>query len=979
MTEDNNLVTGKNAILGLNKIISKTLVGWLFLLVFTIGGIQVTNALEPVEISRDSLAVDLTGIVEFYPNVGSKITVKTAAGADGIVRRIEVRAKGEKPNQDWAVFSLANTTDEQINRLIVARHFRLSNSGFLWPDMGSPRIASITPSEGFSLDRQPSDNSDIFLLTLDPGSVITFVVELHTEKLPQLTLWEPNAYKDTENSYTLYRGIVLGISGLLAMFLTILFVVKGSSMFPATAALAWSVLAYICVDFGFLNKLISITPGDGQEWRAGAEVFLSATIVVFLYAYLHLNRWHARYSYLVVAWLLGLVILFGVAIVNPPIAAGIARMSFAATAIFGMLLILYLSLRKFDRAILLIPTWILIMIWLLGGWLTVSGQLVNDIIQPALGGGLVLIVLLISFTIIQHAFAGGALAQGLVSDTERQALALTGSGDIVWDWNVETDNIYTGPEAAAILGVSENDLNGPARSWLSLLHPEDRDRFKTTLDVVLEHRRGRISQDFRLHGSDNHYHWFALKARPVLGSDGEVLRCVGTVSDVTETKNARERLLIDAVHDNLTGLPNRELFVDRLSTMMTLASMDSSIKPTIMVIDIDRFSKINGSLGLSVGDSILLTVARRLSRVLRPMDSLTRLGADQFAILLVSVTEPDDIAVFADNAKQVLKKPITFSDQEILLTASVGLVSWSREQTTANDMIKDAEIAMFQAKRFGGDRIEPFRPAFRSDHSGNTHLEADLRKALERNEIEVVYQPIMDLETKTISGFEALMRWEHQKHGTIPPIEFIPIAERTGLIIPLGLHILNTASATLAGWQKNLGNVPVFVSVNISGMQLLGHDLINDIRNVVGNSGLMPGTLKLELTESMVMENPEQMTLVLQRLKAAGAGLSLDDFGTGYSSLSYLMKFPFDTIKIDKSFVQPSSHAGRPVILRSIVGLAHDLGMDVVAEGAETETDLLDLHQLGCEFAQGYIFGKPMKDALAYQALLQDHPVAGRQ
>ncbi len=948
----------------------------MILLTFAVSSIQFAHALEPVEVARDSRAIDLTGVVDLYPDVGSKIRVQTAASADGIVRRIEVRAKGEKPHQDWAVFSLANTSDEQIERLIVAPHFRLANSGFLWPDMGSPRIASITPSEGFSLDRQPSEDSDIFRLTLDPGSVITFVVELNTAMLPQITLWEPNAFKDTENSYTLYRGIVLGISGLLAMFLTILFVVKGSSMFPATAALAWAILAYICVDFGFVNKLISLTPGDGQEWRAGAEVFLSATIVVFLYAYLHLNRWHARYSYVVVAWLMGLAILFGVAVVNPPIAAGIARMSFALTAIFGMVLILYLSFRQFDRAILLIPTWILIMIWLFGAWLTVSGQLNNDIIQPALGGGLVLIVLLISFTIIQHAFAGGALAQGLVSDTERQALALTGSGDIVWDWNVETDNIYTGPEAAAILGVPEKELNGPARSWLSLLHPEDRDRFKTTLDVVLEHRRGRIAQDFRLHGSDNHYHWFSLKARPVLGNDGEVLRCVGTVSDVTETKNARERLLVDAVRDNLTGLANRELFVDRLSNMMKMAEADSRIKPTVMIIDIDKFSKINGSLGLTVGDSILLTIARRLSRILQPMDSLTRLGADQFAILLVSETEPDEIAVFADSAKQVLKKPINFSDQEILLTASIGLVSWSREQTVASDMMKDAEIAMFQAKRFGGDRIEPFRPAFRSDHSGNTHLEADLRKALERNEIEVVYQPIMDLETKTIAGFEALMRWEHKKRGSIPPIEFIPIAEQTGLIIPLGLHILNTASETLAGWQHKLGDVPVFVSVNVSSLQLLRHDLINDIKNVIGKSGLMPGTLKLELTESMVMENPEQMTLVLQRLKAAGAGLSLDVFGTGYSSLSYLMKFPFDTIKIDKSFVQPSSHAGRPVILRSIVGLAHDLGMDVVAEGAETEVDLLDLYQLGCEYAQGYIFGKPMKDSMAFQALLQDHPIA---
>ncbi len=944
-----------------------------------LAGTVVAQALEPVEISRDSVAIDLTKAVDYYPGVGSRIQVSTAPGIDGIVRRIEVRAKGDNPNQNWAVFSLANTSDEQINRLIVAPHFLLSNSGFLWPDLGSPRIASITPSEGFALDRQANDESDIFLLTLDPGAVITFVAELNTAKLPQLTLWEPNAFKDKENSYTLYRGIILGISGLLALFLTILFVVKGSAMFPATAALAWAVLAYVCVDFGFLNKIISLTPGDGQAWRAGAEVFLAVCLVVFLYAYLHLNRWHSRYSYVAIAWLLGLAILFGVAIINPPIAAGIARFSFALTAVAGLVLILGLSLKKFDRAIMLIPTWLLILIWLAGGWLTVSGKLSNDIIQPALGGGLVLIVLLISFTIMQHAFAGGALAQGLVSDTERQALALTGADDIVWDWNVERDQIFTGPEAAQTLGMNESDLNGPARSWLPLLHPEDRDRFETTLDVVLEHRRGKISQNFRLHGNDNHYHWFSLKARPVLGSNGEVLRCVGTISDITETKNAEDRLLHDAVHDNLTGLPNSEIFLDRLETMLQLATTNDHLRPTVMIIDIDRFSRINSTLGLSVGDSILLTVARRLSGILKPVDSLARLSADQFALLLVSETEPDEIAVYADNIRQVLGNVISFSDQDISLTASIGLVSWSAEQTRPTDMMKDAEIAMFQAKRFGGDRVEPFRPAFRSDHSGMIPLEADLRRALERNEIEIVYQPIMDLETKAIAGFEALMRWEHPKRGTISPVEFIPIAERTGLIIPLGLHALKKAAHVLSGWQDKLGETPIFISVNISSRQLLRHELINDVKSVLEKTSLLPGTLKLELTESLVMENPEGISKVLRRIKMLGAGLSLDDFGTGYSSLSHLMKFPFDTIKIDKSFVQPSTHTGRPVILRSIISMAHDLGMDIVAEGAETETDVLDLYQLGCEYAQGYIFGRPMSEKTAFQALLQDHPLTKKQ
>lgn len=259
------------------------------------------HAVEPVKISRDDTALDLTATTEIYTGRGEAFQVSTAPGTDGIVRRIEVRATSPEHQGDWAVFALANVSEEQIDRVIVAPHFRLVQSKLFWPDLGAKRILSITPSEGFALDRQPSDEADVFRITLNPGSVVTFVAELATPDLPQIYLWEPDAYKDTVNAFTLYRGIVLGIAGLLAVFLTILFVVKGTSMLPATAALAWAVLGYICVDFGFLSKLISITAGDERIWRAGTEVFLAAGLVVFLFTYLNLNRWHAHLSYATLA------------------------------------------------------------------------------------------------------------------------------------------------------------------------------------------------------------------------------------------------------------------------------------------------------------------------------------------------------------------------------------------------------------------------------------------------------------------------------------------------------------------------------------------------------------------------------------------------------------------------------------------------------------------------------------------------------
>jgi diguanylate cyclase (GGDEF)-like protein/PAS domain S-box-containing protein len=942
----------------------------LSLLIATAAGL----AAEPVKISRDDTALDLTGTTEVNQQRGNAFQTSTAPDADGIVRRIEVRASSASHTGDWAVFALANVSDEQLDRLIVAPHFRLVSSGLLWPDLGSERIVSITPSEGFALDRVPSDEADVFLLTLNPGAIITFVAELSSPELPQIYLWEPEAYKDTINSFTLYKGIVLGIAGLLAVFLTILFVVKGTSVLPATAALAWAVLAYICVDFGFLSKLVATTPTDERIWRAGTEITLAAGLVIFLFTYLNLNRWHANLSFATLAWIVGLGILSGVAIYDPAIATGIARFSFAATVIAGTGLIAYLCINRFDRAIMLIPTWVLIICWLFGAWLTVTGQLANDIVQPALGGGLVLIVLLIGFTVMQHAFAGGAHHQGLFSDLERQSLALTGSGDIVWDWDVSRDRIVTIPDVSRQLGMSPGSMFGPARNWVPRIHPDDRDRFRTTLDVVLEHRRGRINHQFRIRAEDGHYHWLTLRARPVVGSDGEVIRCVGTLIDVTEQKSSEERLLHDAVHDNLTGLPNRELFVDRLDAIIALASAEESVRPTIFAIDIDRFKQVNDELGISAGDTILLTLARRLKRLLKPQDTLARISGDQFGLILLSEQEPAKVAAFAEGISKAIMVPINFGQQEIILTASVGLVTWVGEMSSPLELIKDAELAMYQAKRVGGNRIEPFRPAFRSAGADKLQIESDLRRALERNEITMVYQPIVDIETAEIAGFESLMRWEHPRKGNIPPSEFIPIAENSDLINQLGMHALLQSCEDVASWYRALGQIPIFMSVNLSSAQLLRNDLYTDIRGVLTKTGCKAHNLKLELTESVVMQNPEQAARVLARLKDLGLQLALDDFGTGHSSLSYLTRFPFDTIKIDQSLVRDTGEK-QLVLLRSIITMARDLGMTIVAEGIETEEDAEELAELGCDYAQSFLFGPPISGASVLKLLREHFPL----
>lgn len=927
-----------------------------------LAGLQSAQAVDAVRVPPDAQAIDLTQWIERYDSQTDAIQVATAPGADGIARRIEVTAKEAGSHSGWIVLALSNDTSEQLERLLVAPHYRLVGSGVIWPDLGSSRIKAITPSQGNALESEDAADADIFRLTLDPGATVTYVAELSAATLPQIYLWEPDAYRDKLASLTLYKGIVIGISGLLALFLSIVFLVRGSAIFIAAALLAWAVLVYVCIDFGFWSKIFGFDSDADRIWRAIAETSLAATLLVFLFAWLNLNRWHVRYSVLMGLWLVFLAALVAFSVYNAPVAAGIARISLLAIAAVGFILVIYLTTHGYDRAVMLIPTWFLLLVWVSAAAFTVTGYLQNDLASPALIGGLALIVMLIGFTVMQNAFAGGALAHGIVSDAERRALALTGGGDMIFDWDVPADNIYVSPEAEVQLGLKRGALGGPVATWINAVHSQDRDRFRTVLDTVLEQRRGRIGQDFRLRAADGHYLSFLVKARPVVAADGEVVRIIGTLTDVTDSRTAQDRLLHDAVHDSLTGLPNRAIFFDRLDTVLTQAKADPAMNPVILVADIDRFKQINEAIGIAAGDAILMTLARRLSRMLQPRDTLARVAGDQYAFIILSETDGERLLGLAETIRKAHISPITYGGHEVSLTASLGIAFYdSNLHLRREDLLKDAEIAMAHAKRAGGDRVVMFRPEMRTQRTERVALEADLRKALERGEMKVVFQPVVRLEDRTVAGFEALLRWDHPRHGRLNPKDFIPLAEESNLIIDLGIFVLERSARELAAWQQALHvQPPIFVSVNVSSRQLLRHDLLQDVKTALTRSSVLPGTLKLELTESMVMENPEYSAQMLQRIRDLGAGLSLDDFGTGYSSLAYLQRFPFDTIKIDQSFVRPNGKGARSVILRSIVQMAHDLGMEVVAEGAESESDAVELSQLGCEYAQGFVFGQPM-------------------
>ena len=419
----------------------------LFVVLAALHGPGASAVNKIVRVSADDDAIDLATAVEYPKGEGDRIPVPTAPGPDGIVRRMEVSALEAGSHPYWMVFALTNDTDEQLTRLLVAPHFRFVGSGVVWPDLGSARVATITASQGNPPEREDVADSDAFRLTIDPGTTVTYVAELRTPTLPQVYLWEPDAYKDNLASLTLYRGIVIGIAGLLALFMTIVFVVRGVLVFPAAAAMAWAVFAYVCIDFGFWRKIFGFDDATERIWRAGVEAAIGATLIVFMFTYLNLRRWHARFLHIGLAWILAMALVVGLSVYNPPVAAGVARISIASVAAIGLLLILMLAARGSDRAILLIPTWFLLGVWVCAAGAAAMGVVTNDLASPGLIGGLVLIVMLIGFTIMQTAFSGGSALRALGDDAERRALALTGAGDPIFDWDVTADQISVSADA----------------------------------------------------------------------------------------------------------------------------------------------------------------------------------------------------------------------------------------------------------------------------------------------------------------------------------------------------------------------------------------------------------------------------------------------------------------------------------------------------------------------------------------------------
>lgn len=557
-----------------------------------------------------------------------------------------------------------------------------------------------------------------------------------------------------------------------------------------------------------------------------------------------------------------------------------------------------------------------------------------------------------------------------VEETSRlrdRAIAASSNGIVIVDARLpDLPVIYVNPAFERITGYTAAEVTG--RNCRFLQGEETNQSGLQELRTAL--RLGKaatvVLRNFRKDGT---HFWNELNVSPIYNSEGVVTHFVGIQMDITERKQAEEQLLHNAFYDVLTDLPNRALFMERLHRALERAKHSENYLFAVLFLDLDRFKNVNDSLGHIVGDQMLIAIAKRLEKSLRHGDTVARLGGDEFAILLENINGIGDATHVADRIHQELTLPLNLNGHEVFTTASIGIAVGAGSSYPdyggyehPEDLLRDADIAMYRAKALGKARYEVFDKNMHARAVALLQLETDLQRATERGEFLLHYQPIVSLQTNQVVSFEALLRWQHPERGLVSPGEFIPVAEETGLITRIGWWVLREACTKLREWQTQFpSSIPLSISVNLSGKQFSQPDLVERIAEIFAETGVDASSLKLEITESAIMENVESASAMLWRLRKLGVQLYMDDFGTGYSSLSYLRRFPIDKLKIDRSFVTQMAGDNESLeIVRTIVMLAHNLGMNAIAEGVETVEQLAQLRSLQCEYAQGYFFSKPV-------------------
>ena len=934
-------------------------------------------AASTVDIARAATQQDLTSFLAGLQTPQRSITIERPDGAAGAPGQMTLNGQGPGPVFNWVAAGFTNSSSDQVSVVLAVPHQGFTGSGFYPPRPAGPRVyGTVIAGDGQLSNLPPVPGESAYLLTLKPGGTASVAFEVTGGVVP-VTLWQRAAYDAHKDFTSFFRGALLGISVLIAIAMLALYGFRARALFPVAGGFALAAIGFMLLEAGHLAVSLApfgLTGSTLQVLRAVIEGLMAGFLLLLLAMLADLPRLSrvAANLLLITGCLAFAIPIYGVA--EPLLATALARLVFAATALGGFGLILFLWWKGYAKPETAVLSWTAVLLWTM---LAVVAALFSDpgsSIASVLAMGLAALLVILGFVLAHHAFAQGYLSRHFFREAGRHALALAGARAFVWDWQPEEGELFLSPEIARALAQPANAFEDvAAEAFLELMHPSDRSAYLATIAEAEADGRSPIERKFRLRHGDGSYRWFELRARSITGGSGyRAARCIGTITDVTNAKIAEERLLKDAVYDMVTGLPNRALFSDRLQRAIDGLEPGATTALFVLLVDLDRFKIVNDAMGHEAGDALLSIIGRRLKAEAEAVDTVARLPGDQFAILYHEVPGGRAVDAFAQSLLKTVARPVKFEDQEYFLSASIGVAQYRPEVQDAEKLMKDAAVALYEARRQGVGAVELFNPAMVDDRAELVVLEAELRRAIERNEIEVHYQPIARLADMHLAGFEALVRWRHPTLGLLAPESFISLAEETGMIRDIGRVVLNEAGRQLGIWQRAYRTAePAFVAVNISSAQLIEPSLLDDVKQIIGREGLLRGSFKIEVTESLVMEYPERATQILERFRELGVGLSCDDFGTGYSSLSSLRKLPFDTLKVDRSFISSEAQDHRAmIILQSIIAMGHELGLVIVAEGIENQDQVDRLGELDCDFGQGFFIGKPMSakqvnDALA--------------
>jgi diguanylate cyclase (GGDEF)-like protein/PAS domain S-box-containing protein len=550
----------------------------------------------------------------------------------------------------------------------------------------------------------------------------------------------------------------------------------------------------------------------------------------------------------------------------------------------------------------------------------------------------------------------------LRTSEERYALAARGANDGLWDWDLLTNTVHYSERWQTMLGYDDSELGNHPESWLERVHQNDIERVRTALDSHINGHSAHFESEYRIRAKDRSYRWVLCRGLAVRNAQGKAYRMAGSQTDITDRKCAEEQLLHDAFHDALTGLPNRSLFLEQVDQCLKRSRRLLGYTFAVIFLDLDRFKNINDSLGHVAGDQLLIEFSDRIKQCLRETDTLARFGGDEFTILVENIEGVQHVIWLMERIQTVLVEPFELAGQTVFVTTSMGITLSNPPYAAAGAMLRDADAAMYRAKALGRNRYAIFDEKMHAHAVNVLQIETELKTAIARSQFCLHYQPIVKLPSSDIAGFEALLRWQHPTRGLLIPEDFLPVAEDTGIIIPIGHWVLQEACAQMRAWQDELSpSENMFISVNISPVEFGDPGFFGHVCQVLESTRLDPRALKLEITEHVLIKNSKKAYEILTRLRDIGIQLSIDDFGTGYSSFSYLHQFPFDILKIDRSFIRRLDKRGNSLeIVKAIVSLAHNLGMMVVAEGSETLNEVATLQSLLCEYAQGYAFSGPL-------------------